>query len=88
MLTTLLFFAGVAQLSRAALVDLLITNGCSDTIWPAISTQAGGGPDDTGFELRTGDTRNLTVDTNWNGRVVSPIIFPCPFIGVSHHAMP
>ncbi|KAF2421115.1 Osmotin, thaumatin-like protein [Tothia fuscella] len=50
-------------------IPLLITNRCSDTIWPAISTQNGTGPKSTGFELKAGISQNLTVDTNWNGRV-------------------
>lgn len=51
------------------LVPLVIRNQCPDTIWPAISTQAGKGPSIGGFQLSAGSTQNLSVDTSWNGRV-------------------
>lgn len=48
---------------------LVVTNNCADDIWPGISTQSGNGPDNTGFRLSNGDTYNLTVSENWQGRV-------------------
>lgn len=50
-------------------VQLIVTNGCSDTIWPGIQTDDGNGPDTNGFELPPGSSQNLTVQTNWDGRV-------------------
>jgi hypothetical protein len=55
--------------SKPLKVPLIITNRCTDTIWPGISTQAGVGPSSHGFELSAGATRNLSVETSWNGRV-------------------
>ncbi|KAF2086348.1 Osmotin, thaumatin-like protein, partial [Saccharata proteae CBS 121410] len=48
---------------------LIVTNYCSDTVWPAINTQSGTGPSETGFELSAGDSYNQTVSENWQGRV-------------------
>lgn len=53
----------------ASNVSLIITNQCSDTIWPGVGTQAGDLPGIVGFELASGDSKNISVATNWNGRV-------------------
>ncbi|ETS77809.1 hypothetical protein PFICI_09871 [Pestalotiopsis fici W106-1] len=50
-------------------IPLIVTNNCGDTIWPGIATQAGDGPESSGFELGPGETRDLTVGPTWNGRV-------------------
>lgn len=50
-------------------VSLMVTNQCSDAIWPAIATQAGDAPGLVGFELSPGATQDISVRTNWNGRV-------------------
>jgi hypothetical protein len=65
----LLSIAYAASQPKTAAVPLTIKNLCSDTIWPGIATQAGVGPLVGGFELGSGASRNLTVGTNWNGRV-------------------
>ncbi|KIW04826.1 uncharacterized protein PV09_04010 [Verruconis gallopava] len=48
---------------------LHITNLCSEDIYPGINTQSGKGPADTGFKLSPGETRELVVSENWQGRV-------------------
>ena len=48
---------------------LVITNQCQDTIYPAIGTQKGTAPSTSGFELSSGQQRNLTVSADWQGRV-------------------
>ena len=48
---------------------LVVTNQCSEDIWPGIGTQAGTGPDTNGFQLSPGDTKSLEVSPNWQGRV-------------------
>lgn len=48
---------------------LTITNQCSEVIYPAIATQAGTGPRVQGFSLDQGETRELTVGADWQGRV-------------------
>lgn len=48
---------------------LSIVNQCPETIWPAIATQAGTGPSSQGFSLAVGATQNMTVSSDWQGRV-------------------
>ena len=48
---------------------LEVTNLCHETIWPGIATQAGTPPNTQGFSLATGQTRQLTVGADWQGRV-------------------
>lgn len=50
-------------------VPLLVTNNCRETVWPGLFTSNGGGPDSLGFELKTKSSRNLTVISDWNGRI-------------------
>jgi len=48
---------------------LVITNLCSETVWPGIGTQAGTGPGTGGFELKAGVSKPLTVGNDWQGRI-------------------
>ena len=48
---------------------LSISNQCKETIYPGIVTQFGTPPKLSGFKLNTGQTRNLTVGADWQGRV-------------------
>ncbi|KAI9721842.1 MAG: hypothetical protein M1812_002178 [Candelaria pacifica] len=48
---------------------LVIISNCSDTIHPAITTQAGSGPESGGFELGPNESMSLTVSADWQGRV-------------------
>lgn len=50
-------------------VQLVITNSCEATIWPALATQAGTGPGTGGFGLAPGKSRKLAVSWNWQGRI-------------------
>ena len=50
-------------------LPLRVTNKCSEDIYPAVLTQAGVGPDTSGFHLAPGDSRPLTVSADWQGRV-------------------
>jgi hypothetical protein len=50
-------------------IPLKITNNCGETIWPAIASQTGTGPETGGFELKPGTSKNLTVGGDWQGRV-------------------
>lgn len=50
-------------------VQLIITNQCSDTIWPGIQTDDGHGPSTNGFDLFPGTSQNLSISTDWTGRV-------------------
>ncbi|KIW03079.1 uncharacterized protein PV09_05724 [Verruconis gallopava] len=59
----------IACTVQATTVELMVTNRCTDNIWPAIVTQEGTGPSESGFQLAPGISRNLTVGTDWNGRV-------------------
>jgi len=48
---------------------LVVTNNCEQTIYPAILTQLGTGPESSGFRLDSGDSLPQTVGANWRGRV-------------------
>lgn len=48
---------------------LSVSNLCKETIYPGIATQAGTAPQVSGFQLTTGQTMNLTVSADWQGRV-------------------
>jgi len=50
-------------------IPLMITNNCADDIYPGITTQSGTGPSQTGFQLSSGSTNNLTVSADWQGRI-------------------
>lgn len=49
-------------------IPLKVTNSCPDTIWPGITTQHGVGPGIGGFELASGDSRDMWVGPTWQGR--------------------
>lgn len=57
------------QRRQSTSIPLVIENLCSETVWPAIASQAGTGPSTNGFSLQTGSKKELTVGTNWQGRV-------------------
>ncbi|KAF2143421.1 uncharacterized protein K452DRAFT_247970 [Aplosporella prunicola CBS 121167] len=48
---------------------LIVSNWCSDTIWPGFLTQSGFGPVSSGFALQSGESRNQTVSEDWQGRI-------------------
>nr|POE85233.1 thaumatin-like protein 1 [Quercus suber] len=50
-------------------ISIVISNQCSNTIWPAMLTQSGTGPGSSGFSLDPGANQTLTVGTDWTGRV-------------------
>lgn len=54
---------------RDTSVPLRVTNHCPETIWPAILTQSGVGPERTGFELESGTSSAQVVSGDWRGRV-------------------
>ena len=48
---------------------IIVTNRCSQTIWPGVGTQKGTGGGTGGFELASGKTRELQVSADWQGRI-------------------
>jgi len=54
---------------RANTVPLVVSNQCKETIYAGVATQAGTSPGTNGFRLGAGETRNMTVGHNWQGRV-------------------
>lgn len=50
-------------------LPLVVTNQCDDTIYPAILTQSGTGPPQSGFRLDPGNSVNQNVSADWVGRV-------------------
>ncbi len=55
--------------STATPIPILVTNQCSETIWPGIGTQNGIGPGTGGFELDAGDSAQMYVSQDWQGRI-------------------
>lgn len=49
-------------------IPLKITNSCPETVWPGITTQHGVGPGTGGFELASGESRDMWVGPTWQGR--------------------
>lgn len=54
---------------RAETKPLEIKSLCEEPIYPGIVTQAGTPPSTGGFRLLKGQSRNLTVGADWQGRV-------------------
>ncbi|KAK3940586.1 Osmotin, thaumatin-like protein, partial [Diplogelasinospora grovesii] len=50
-------------------IPLVVTNNCPETLWPAIISQRGLGPEVGGFELATFTSRVMCVSPDWQGRV-------------------
>ena len=57
------------QSGSSTSTPLLISNYCSDTVYPGIISQGGTGPESAGFELSPGSNRSQTVSEDWQGRV-------------------
>src|SRR6202012_2949851 len=53
----------------SALVERVVTNNCTDTIYPAITTQSGNTPEMSGFRLDPGNSVTLHIPPDWQGRV-------------------
>ncbi|KAK4153095.1 Hsp70-like protein [Chaetomidium leptoderma] len=49
--------------------ELIVTNGCGESIWPGIVSQNGIGPEAGGFELTPHSSRVQFVSPDWEGRV-------------------
>lgn len=56
-------------LKRDGGMPLVIVNDCAETLWPGIGTQAGTGAGTGGFQLKSGESKELTVSADWQGRV-------------------
>lgn len=54
---------------KEPITPLVVTNKCSEVIYPGISTQSGDGPKENGFKLDPGESRNQTVSEDWQGRI-------------------
>lgn len=50
-------------------LPLVVTNNCDQVIYPAILTQSGTGPGESGFRLEPGASVPQTVSADWRGRV-------------------
>ncbi|KXT07278.1 hypothetical protein AC578_2431 [Pseudocercospora eumusae] len=49
-------------------LQIVITNSCSDRVWPGITTQNGDAASD-GFALDAGTKRTINVPLDWEGRI-------------------
>ena len=57
-------------LRRSGTKPLKVSNQCGDIIYPGVVTQAGTGPDmGGGFKLNPGEEMDMTVSSDWQGRV-------------------
>ena len=54
---------------RDSSLPLTVENRCKEVIYPGIVTQSGTGPAVGGFRLGTGESRDLSVSADWQGRV-------------------
>jgi hypothetical protein len=50
-------------------IELVATNYCTNTIYPAVTTQNGDPPEMSGFKLDPGQSVTLHVPGNWQGRM-------------------
>lgn len=50
-------------------LPLIVTSNCAETIYPAILTQSGSGPVQSGFRLDPGGSLAQNVSADWRGRV-------------------
>jgi hypothetical protein len=60
---------GIVSPRTAKNILIKVTNNCAETIWPALASQAGTGPDTGGFQLKPGTSQSLFVGSDWQGRV-------------------
>jgi hypothetical protein len=54
---------------RQGSIPLVVSNNCGETIWPGVGSQAGTGPGIGGFALASGESRDMTVSPDWQGRI-------------------
>ena len=54
---------------RDSSLPLTVENRCKEVIYPGIVTQSGTGPGVGGFRLETGESREVSVSADWQGRV-------------------
>ncbi|KAK5111487.1 hypothetical protein LTR62_004939 [Meristemomyces frigidus] len=57
------------QNSNSNTIPIVVTNLCAETIFPAIFTQGGTGPSQTGWLAQSGSNTTLQVSPDWQGRV-------------------
>ncbi|TKA70343.1 hypothetical protein B0A55_07416 [Friedmanniomyces simplex] len=50
-------------------IPILISNWCTETIYPAILTQGGTGPSTTGYTAQPNTNQTVYVSSDWQGRV-------------------
>ena len=59
----------LAQDEAETPIPLVISNGCSEVIWPGIGTQNGIGPGTGGFALSPATSMQMYVSPDWQGRI-------------------
>lgn len=50
-------------------LPLVVTNNCDEVVYPAILTQSGTGPEQSGFRLEPRGSLSQNVSADWRGRV-------------------
>ncbi|KAI9180923.1 hypothetical protein LWI28_009460 [Acer negundo] len=68
--TTLLSLLCLAFISEVESASFKIVNKCRRTIWPGLLSGAGTAPlPTTGFALKSGKSRTVTIPKSWSGRI-------------------
>jgi len=64
-------------------ISLVITNNCTEDIYPALNTQHGSRPSESGFLLQPHNSHTVQVSSNWQGRIWgrTNCTFPNPTAG-------
>ncbi|XP_059463628.1 thaumatin-like protein 1b isoform X2 [Corylus avellana] len=68
--TALIILLTISSLAEVRSDSFKIVNNCLRTIWPALQTTGVTGQfPTTGFALKSGESKNISILTPWNGRI-------------------
>ncbi|XP_041022283.1 thaumatin-like protein 1b [Juglans microcarpa x Juglans regia] len=59
----------ISSLSEAGSASFKIVNNCRRTIWPGLLTSMTGQLPTTGFALKSGESKNISIPKPWTGRL-------------------
>jgi Thaumatin family len=55
--------------TNSSSIKITVINNCSETVWPGLNTQTGDPPSVNGFELDPGQSQDVYVSSQWQGRI-------------------
>ncbi|XP_059463627.1 PR5-like receptor kinase isoform X1 [Corylus avellana] len=68
--TALIILLTISSLAEVRAASFKIVNNCRRTIWPALQATGGTGQlPTTGFALKSGESKNISILKPWNGRI-------------------